>query len=184
MDSVPITYELGAYEQLDRQLQAQPELYVNRYFAEHFYECALAGKRKLEQVESASEDASNSVINRERQYVRMAPNNSHPLLDAELKGPLGEIVKVEFADNVVNSVIKGKSKKQSLRLTPDTKLCTIHTANDKQFIVRAAVKGKLMEWNQRLESDPGLVQRSPEQGFIAIIKPNTDDNSKILEACV
>ncbi|KAJ1862646.1 hypothetical protein LPJ78_004596 [Coemansia sp. RSA 989] len=165
MDSVPITYELGAYEQLDRQLQAQPELY-------------------LEQVESASEDASNSVINRERQYVRMAPNNSHPLLDAELKGPLGEIVKVEFADNVVNSVIKGKSKKQSLRLTPDTKLCTIHTANDKQFIVRAAVKGKLMEWNQRLESDPGLVQRSPEQGFIAIIKPNTDDNSKILEACV
>ncbi|KAJ2456264.1 hypothetical protein EV183_000191 [Coemansia sp. RSA 2336] len=171
MESVPITYDLGAYEQLDRQLQAQPELYVNRYFAEHFYE-------------SASEDTNDSVINRERQLCVIGLASSHPLLDAELRESVGEIVKVEFADNVVNSVIKGKSKKHSLRLTPDTKLCTIYTANDRQFIVRAAVKGKLMEWNQRLESDPGLIQQSPEQGFIAIIKPNTDDDSKILEACV
>ncbi|KAJ1859577.1 hypothetical protein GGH12_001032 [Coemansia sp. RSA 1822] len=188
--STQITYDIGAYAQLNEQLRIKPELYLDRYFVQQFYACAIAGKRKHE-AESTDAETKDEAIPREWQYVRMSPNKlcviglagSHPLLDPEQRKHI-EVTKVEFADNVKNSVIKGKRKKQSLRLMPNTKLCTIHTADGKEYAVRAAVKGVLMEWNGRLESDPSLVTRCPEQGFVAIIKPSTDDNQKIFSECV
>ncbi|KAJ2267477.1 hypothetical protein EV176_005252 [Coemansia sp. RSA 451] len=190
--STQITYDISAYAQLDEQLRIKPELYLDRYFVQQFFACAIAGKRKHEEAESADAETKDEVIPREWQYVRMAPNklcviglaSSHPLLDPELRKHIGDVIKVEFADNVKNSVIKGKRKKQSLRLMPSTKLCTIHTSDGKEYVVRAAIKGVLMEWNARLETDPTLVSRCPEQGFVAIIKPSTDDNQKIFSDCV
>ncbi|KAJ2503463.1 hypothetical protein GGH96_000253 [Coemansia sp. RSA 1972] len=189
--STQITYDIGAYAQLDEQLRIKPELYLDRYFVQQFYACAIAGKRKHE-AESADTETKDEAIPREWQYVRMSPNklcviglaSSHPLLDPELCKHISDVIKVEFADNVKNSVIKGKRKKQSLRLMPNSKLCTIHTLDGKEYVVRAAVKGVLMEWNARLESDPSLATKCPEQGFIAIIKPSTDDNQKIFSDCV
>ncbi|KAJ2078620.1 hypothetical protein H4R24_004346 [Coemansia sp. RSA 988] len=109
----------------------------------------------------------------------------HPLLDPVQNVQFGAITKVEFAESVRQSVIKGKGKKQSLRLMPDTRICFIHTVSGRVFEVRAAIKGVLMEWNASLELNPQLLATSPEcEGFLAIIKPPTDDRQKILSECV
>ncbi|KAJ2836121.1 hypothetical protein FBU31_001450 [Coemansia sp. 'formosensis'] len=97
---------------------------------------------------------------------------------------VGTVCKIEFAPSVKSSLIQGKAKKNSLKLMPDTKICTVTTTTGKEFIVRAAVRGLLMEWNARLESEPQLLARSPHLAFVAIIKPPTDDDARILSECV
>ncbi|KAI8325969.1 hypothetical protein GQ54DRAFT_295112 [Martensiomyces pterosporus] len=143
-----------------------------------------------ESVDSAA--ASSETLPREWECVSLSPNKlcvigvaqQHPLLDPARREDAGKITRVTFTDGVRKSIIKGKGKKTSLRVMPDTKLCTIYTDKDKEFVIRAAVKGLLVEWNSRLEDDPLLIDRHPEQGFIAIIKPPTDDDSRILSSCV
>ncbi|KAJ2741123.1 hypothetical protein GGI19_006992, partial [Coemansia pectinata] len=108
----------------------------------------------------------------------------HPLLDLDKREEIGSITKIEFAPNVRSSVIAGKAKKQSMKVMADTKICTIYTSTGKEFVVRAAVRGLLMEWNSQLEENPQLLTRNPHLGFLAIIKPPTDDDSKILSDCV
>ncbi|KAJ1934010.1 hypothetical protein FBU59_005833 [Linderina macrospora] len=173
--------------------EAHPERYLERYFSQSYYAAPIAAKRKhTDDVQDESEQSEDTEpIPREWQYVRMAPNklcvigiaDEHPLLDRLKRAEIGQIASVEYADNVKGSVIKGKAKKNSLRIAPETKLCTITTTTGKSFVVRGAVRGLLMEWNTRLETDPGLIQRDPSQGFLAIIKPPTDDDTKILSAC-
>ncbi|KAJ1951639.1 hypothetical protein EC988_003997 [Linderina pennispora] len=171
--------------------EACPEQYLERYFSQSYYAVPIAAKRK--HADDAQDDQPEDAepIPREWQYVRMSPNklcvigiaDQHPLLDQSRRAEIGQIASVEFADSVKGSVIKGKGKKNSLRIAPDTKLCTIATTTGKSFTVRGAVRGLLMEWNARLETDPGLILRDPSQGFLAIIKPSTDDDDKILSAC-
>ncbi|KAJ1996300.1 hypothetical protein GGI25_000363 [Coemansia spiralis] len=193
-----ISYDLTAYTQLDKEYKEQPALYLNRYFSQQFYTHTVILKRKHGEIEpSQPTDLPDSqtpanIVPKEWQYVLMSPNKlcvigiakQHPLLDPAMREQVGSITKVIYADNVKNSVIKGKGKKQSLRLMPSTKICTVQTSTGKEYILRAAVKGVLMEWNSRLETDPQLIYSHPEQAFVAIIKPGTDDSSKILSDCV
>ncbi|KAJ2818571.1 DNA polymerase epsilon catalytic subunit [Coemansia furcata] len=108
----------------------------------------------------------------------------HPLLDPEMSEEVGTVCKIEFAPSVKSSLIQGKAKKNSLKLMPDTKICTVTTTTGKEFIIRAAIRGLLMEWNARLESEPQLLALSPHLAFVAIIKPPTDDDARILSECV
>ncbi|KAJ2006866.1 hypothetical protein H4R26_001139 [Coemansia thaxteri] len=157
-DDLSITYDLSAYSHIDSWVD-HPEQYLTRYFSQHLYANPIA----------------LCVVGVARQ---------HPLLDLDRRDLVGNIVRVEFAPSVRGSIIKGKGKKQSLRVLPDTKICTIHTDSGKEYAVRAAIKGHLMEWNAGLEDDPQLVTRCPEKAFVAIIKPSTDDKAKILSECV
>ncbi|KAJ2683540.1 hypothetical protein H4R19_006988, partial [Coemansia spiralis] len=191
-DGPAITYDLGAYAQLDAELQAAPERFLDRYYATSLYECPASGKRKHAGDSGEQEQpAGDDEIHREWQYVRMAPNklcivglaNSHPVFDAAQREQAGGVVQVEFAQCVKDCVIQGKRKKQALRVMPDTRLCTIRTATQ-EYTVRAAVKGVLMEWNSRLEDDPQLLIRDPAQAFVAIIKPSGRTDSEILAECV
>lgn len=163
-----ITYNLDSYSHLEPWEHA-PHLYLDRYFTRHLYLPTL--KRKLE----------DSL---EYQYVLLSPNKlctigisyQHPLMSMEVE-------RVEFAEAVKAAKIRGKGKKQALKLMPDTKVCQIHTTCGHSYTVRASIKGALMEWNSRLEEDPQLLVRDPARGFLIIIKPPTDDTQKILESC-
>ncbi|KAJ1797693.1 hypothetical protein LPJ59_002973 [Coemansia sp. RSA 2399] len=199
--TTPISYDLSKYAQLDKEWRARPNLFLNRYFEEYLYaSAAAASKRKHGEIEEQQEPESNDKpaaepVAKEWQYVRMSPNKlcvvgiskHHPLFlqQPEQEQDAASIVtKVVFADSVRDSVIVGKRKKQSLRVMPETKLCTVQTSDGKEYVVRAAIKGVLMEWNSRLEETPQLLSSHPEQAFVAIIKPPTDDNAKILSECV
>ncbi|KAJ2727070.1 hypothetical protein GGI07_000188 [Coemansia sp. Benny D115] len=202
--TVAITYNLDSYKHLEAW-KTQPSLYLDRYFVQRYYASPITNKRKLAETEAApteptptdtdvSADLVKQTRPREWQYVRMAPNklctigiaSNHPLLlDREVQGEdVGNITKVVFSDAIKNSVIKGKGKKQSLKLMPETKICTVSTDAGKEYTVRAAVRGVLMEWNSQLEQDPQLIVKNPTHAFFVIIKPPTDDDSKIFSECV
>ncbi|KAJ2473283.1 hypothetical protein GGI02_000980 [Coemansia sp. RSA 2322] len=175
-DDLSITYDLSAYSHIDSWVD-HPEQYLTRYFSQHLYANPIACKRK----HGGSEPAGDGL---DAAADSTAVSETHPLLDLDRRDLVGNIVRVEFAPSVRGSIIKGKGKKQSLRVLPDTKICTIHTDSGKEYAVRAAIKGHLMEWNAGLEDDPQLVTRCPEKAFVAIIKPSTDDKAKILSECV
>ncbi|KAJ1818251.1 hypothetical protein LPJ75_001496 [Coemansia sp. RSA 2598] len=193
-NAVSITYDPEQYSYLDAWV-SKPDMYLGRYFTQRLYCGPVSTKRKHEEAtEGDSSSESESAIERpkEWQYVYMAPNklcvigvaHGHPLLDAALRKDAGNITKIEFSDSIKKSVIKGKGKKQALRLMPETKICTIYTDANKEYTLRAAVKGLLMEWNPKIEQDPQLVYRNPEQAFLIIVNPLTDDDSKIFSECV
>ncbi|KAJ2798942.1 hypothetical protein H4R21_003726, partial [Coemansia helicoidea] len=76
-DGAPIAYDISAYAELDVELHAAPERFLDRYYSTSLYECPVSGKRKHpadgdEQQEQP--DASDNEICREWQYVRMANN--------------------------------------------------------------------------------------------------------------
>ncbi|EFP13270.1 hypothetical protein CRE_12143 [Caenorhabditis remanei] len=90
--------------------------------------------------------------------------------------PESEVIEVDFgktkthgADRSMNQV-SGKGKKGALILQTDSKLCTFKCKDGSEHVVRAGVRGTLVEMNDRLKTHPDLIRTAPDnQGFIAII---------------
>ncbi|EGT56723.1 hypothetical protein CAEBREN_12763 [Caenorhabditis brenneri] len=90
--------------------------------------------------------------------------------------PESEVVEVNFgntkkhgADRSTNQV-SGKGKKGALVLQTDSKLCTFKCKDGSEHVVRAGVRGTLVEMNDRLKTHPDLIRTAPDnQGYIAII---------------
>jgi len=78
-------------------------------------------------------------------------------------------------------VLVGKRKYGSASVSPDTVVCALHTSDGQRFVVRATVRGRLLEVNERLidkraeeaEASPsssGVVERDSEWGgYVAIV---------------
>lgn len=75
--------------------------------------------------------------------------------------------------------VSGKRKKNAQLLESNSALCKVHTA-DAFYIVRCCVRGSLLEVNDRLTKDFGLLNTSADrEGYIAIIMPRPADWLKI-----
>ncbi|CEF68293.1 Protein Simiate [Strongyloides ratti] len=92
-----------------------------------------------------------------------------------------EIVKVDWDVNKrgadkIKSNVSGKGKKGARNLFPDTKLCIITTKSDKKYPLKFGMRANCIEVNDRLENDPDLVRKHPENhGYLAIVMPTSDD---------
>ncbi|KAJ0026116.1 hypothetical protein Pint_09330 [Pistacia integerrima] len=72
-----------------------------------------------------------------------------------------------------NFKVTGKRKKNAQHFESNTALCKVCT-NNESYIVRCCVKGSLLEVNDRLIKQPGLLNSSADrEGYIAIIMPKT-----------
>ncbi|KAA8528777.1 hypothetical protein F0562_036132 [Nyssa sinensis] len=75
--------------------------------------------------------------------------------------------------------VTGKRKKNAQHFESNTALCKVCT-NDASYIVRCCVKGSLLEVNDRLIKQPGLLNSSADrEGYIAIIMPRPADWLKV-----
>ncbi|KAJ4702180.1 Protein Simiate [Melia azedarach] len=75
--------------------------------------------------------------------------------------------------------VTGKRKKNAQHFESNTALCKVCT-NNASYIVRCCVKGSLLEVNNRLIKQPGLLNSSAgREGYIAIIMPKPADWLKI-----
>ncbi|XP_065880407.1 uncharacterized protein [Euphorbia lathyris] len=75
--------------------------------------------------------------------------------------------------------VTGKRKKNAQHFEPNTALCKVCTNTD-SYVVRCCVKGSLLEVNDRLIKQPGLLNASADrEGFIAIIMPKPADWQKV-----
>lgn len=82
---------------------------------------------------------------------------SHPVMREQVE-------RVEFTSNVLESRVSGKKKKGGSFLLPHTILCHVHCASGAVFVLRSCVRGTLLEFNERLQDQPSLLQdkvRSP-----------------------
>ncbi|KAK2974892.1 hypothetical protein RJ640_020807 [Escallonia rubra] len=71
--------------------------------------------------------------------------------------------------------VTGKRKRNAQHFEPNTALCKVFS-NDAYYIVRCCVKGSLLEVNESLIKQPGLLNSSAErEGYIAIIMPKPTD---------
>ncbi|PSS31227.1 Protein Simiate like [Actinidia chinensis var. chinensis] len=71
--------------------------------------------------------------------------------------------------------VTGKRKKNAQHFASNTALCKVCT-KDTSYIVRCCVKGSLLEVNDMLITQPGLLNSAADrEGYIAIIMPKPDD---------
>ncbi|KAJ0085975.1 hypothetical protein Patl1_09493 [Pistacia atlantica] len=83
-----------------------------------------------------------------------------------------------------NFKVTGKRKKNAQHFESNTALCKVCT-NNESYIVRCCVKGSLLEVNDRLIKQPGLLNSSADrEGYIAIIMPKPADWMKIKSSLV
>ncbi|CAJ0942588.1 unnamed protein product, partial [Mesorhabditis belari] len=86
------------------------------------------------------------------------------------------VMQVDFGVGKKSSIerggqaVIGKSKKGALLVQKETKLCIVRCEDGSEIVVRAGVKGTLLEVNDRLKMTPDLIRTASEnQGYIAII---------------
>lgn len=98
--------------------------------------------------------------------VGLAP--SHPLRREDAQ----RIVEVKFTPAVSSGNVSGKRKKGAAAVKPRTKVADLRLADGTASEVHAGVEAKVLELNERLRAEPGLLQSDPDDaGFIAILQP-------------
>eukprot|EP00658_Telonema_sp_P-2_P065009 TRINITY_DN54366_c0_g1_i1.p1 TRINITY_DN54366_c0_g1~~TRINITY_DN54366_c0_g1_i1.p1 ORF type:complete len:207 (-),score=41.28 TRINITY_DN54366_c0_g1_i1:176-796(-) len=92
----------------------------------------------------------------------------------------GVVESVNFRVELGSSKPSGKRKRGAAQLRAENVICTVQTTEGK-FEAVGLVNGDLMEVNQRLAQEPGLVAEKPESdGFLAIIRPGGKQPEQIM----
>lgn len=68
--------------------------------------------------------------------------------------------------------VYGKRKRGGTFVESITRLCTLTCKSGEEYVVKCAVKGKLIEYNAALEDNPSLVMKKPlTDGYLAVVLP-------------
>jgi len=74
--------------------------------------------------------------------------------------------------------VKGKGKKGAQNVNASSVLCIIRCEDNTEYRVKACVKGKLIEVNENLVTNPQLLLHKPEtEGYIAVVLQKLGDKS-------
>ena len=61
-----------------------------------------------------------------------------------------------------------------------SRLCDVVCDDGSRYRIRACMKGYLLELNQRVKDDPGLLHsRTMTEGYIAVLQPKREDEDKV-----
>jgi len=147
----------------------------------------------------STEDVYKSVTDRyfSRRYcidVKGTIGNDHLLLFHSNKicvitlGPSHPIFKKDgFSVNFqvgntdrTKNAVKGKGKKGGQILDYNSTLCKIKCSDGDEFAVSSCIKGKLIEVNDALISNPNLLKTNPDScGYIAVVLTLISTNARI-----
>ncbi|KAK9712279.1 hypothetical protein K7432_007236 [Basidiobolus ranarum] len=162
------SYDIKEFQETTQVWNEDNDRYLEKYFTKHYF--------------------VNETTENEDQYVMQAPNKlcivglalNHPLL-ASGASPIKSI---DFSEAALNNKVQGKRKKGALWLDPRTTICKITLENDEVFTIRAGVHSQLMEVNESIVKNPQiLLTESQSKGYIAIMKPRSDNSEIALKEC-
>ncbi|XP_066940305.1 protein Abitram-like isoform X1 [Macrobrachium rosenbergii] len=106
-------------------------------------------------------------------------SHHHPVL-SEKK----DIVKVNFdvgKFNRLENQVSGKGKRGAQMIGPRSPVCKVICADGTSYTILAGVNGKLIEVNERLDTNPQLLSESPkEDGYLAIVLPPLRNGNVLL----
>lgn len=143
---------------------------TDRYFTAYY---------KLD-VQSYADDICILMHSNRICMLTLAP--SHAILQDDK-----HITKVDFKvsnklDRVQNKV-SGKSKHGAQPLQTNSNICKITCSNEKPYIIKCCIIGKLVEVNESLIQNPKLLLEPPHKGgYLAIILPNIKLLDKMKES--
>ncbi|XP_037070485.1 protein Abitram-like [Pollicipes pollicipes] len=141
-----------------------------RDFLERYYEC-----RYLLDCREAGHDYrllfhSNGLI-----VVMLAP--SHPLTTTGTDVTGIDFQVTEHTNRLENRV-QGKGKRGAQVVTAEAPLSRVTCADGAQYVIPACARGKLIQLNEKLRSQPQLLTtHSGGEGFVAIILPKLGASS-------
>lgn len=119
-------------------------------------------------------DRHQVVHNHSNGIIVVGLAESHPLI-REGK----TVARVHFKGgkrDFTQNVVEGKHKKGGAQLQPNDRLCEVHCTDETVHVLRACVRGKLVEINNRLLTEPNLLVTCPSSaGFLAVIMPTGRD---------
>jgi len=83
------------------------------------------------------------------------------------------IAEFRFRAGVAENEVHGKRSKGATALSARTQLADVRLADGVEVVLAAGVQGALVELNNRLTSEPSLLQsdEAEDEGFLAIIQP-------------
>lgn len=95
------------------------------------------------------------------------------------------VVDISFEINNIDRSkiqIKGKKKMGAFQVKRETALCRVKLEGDDKYInIRAGVKGRLLEFNKEIMTNPNIIKTQPKGlGYICIILPSSPDIIKTL----
>ena len=101
--------------------------------------------------------------------ISLAP--SHAIFQGDRK-----IAKIDFQIteklNRADNAVSGKAKHGAQPLHETSKICTITCSDDKSWVIRCGMNGKLTEANTDLLENPELLRLPPHKGgYLAIVLP-------------
>ncbi|XP_076055861.1 protein Abitram-like isoform X1 [Oratosquilla oratoria] len=85
--------------------------------------------------------------------------------------------------NRLNNKVSGKAKKGAQPIRHFSPLCILTCSDGSEYKIKAGIRGKLVEVNEELLTNPQLVNEKPDaEGFLAVVLPNLveSDNLKKL----
>lgn len=97
-------------------------------------------------------------------------SSQHPIIRDDL-----EVQSITY--HTKEAKISGKRKRGAAKVNPDTQVMSIKTTN-KNFNIPACITAQLLETNEKLIRNPGLVKDS--DGFIGIFMVSLDKVKKVL----
>ncbi|KAM8705213.1 hypothetical protein ACLKA7_009638 [Drosophila subpalustris] len=130
---------------------------VDRFFTRYYYIKSQAAYQVLYH--------SNRIC-----LICLAP--SHPAYTEGVESVSFDVGNVDRSQNVV----KGKAKKGGMILQAETTLALLKTNSGNTYKIPSCIRGKLVEVNTALITDPQLLERVPEgAGYFAILLPKIDN---------
>lgn len=150
---------------------------VDRYFTRLFKVNLPQGTVDPDNFKSNMNDVQILWHSNKICIVTLAP--THPALASGRK-----IVKVDFKVtlkcNRANNNVSGKRKRGAQWLNPESPLCLITTEGGETSTVHPGIRGHLIEVNENLIKNPGLLQQKPEtEGYIAIVMIKLEERDNL-----
>jgi len=137
---------------------------VDRYFT-RIYKTDIKGKPCEDQCVLQH---SNKIC-----VITVAP--SHPLLKCKQISNVNFQVSAKV--NRLDNKVSGKGKKGAQYLLPESAICEATCTSGTKYTLYSCVKGKLVEVNKELVSNPNLLLEKPEtEGYLAVALPKLTEN--------
>ncbi|XP_028673961.1 protein Abitram [Erpetoichthys calabaricus] len=111
--------------------------------------------------------------------ITLAP--SHPALQKERR-----IQNIDYQISAgcsrLQNKVSGKSKRGGQFLTEFAPLCKITCSDGLEFTVYSCIRGRLLEVNEEILKNPGLLQEKPStEGYIAVVLPKFEESKSVTQ---
>lgn len=143
---------------------------VDRYFTRFYY-------RKADAADADNEDHQILIHSNRICLVGLAP--SHIAFVKGIKSVDFNIGNIDRRQNHCS----GKGKKGAMNLQPTSALAVVTCKDDTQYKIVSCITGKLLEVNERLIDNPGLLAREGD-GYAAICLPKIENAEVIKQSLI